>query len=616
MFRYLALLWNPEATIACEAAAAKEVTLRRIWPGWPCALSIPGAVVYCEQLHCREGGTARLPDGSGVLLGIAFSKHDGSELTRETRPSHTLSILRSDELCATQGRQVVETIWGSYVLIFGCRNYSTRYILRSPAAALPCFHSQHGGVRIYFSDVNDFCAIHGKDLSINWPLIRAQAALGDHVTRETGIQEIQSVEGGECIMHFGSDVRHNIFWNPCKLASQAGIKSFQEAVASLRYETRRAVHTWASRYSSILVQLSGGLDSSIVLSCLASAPSRPRLHCVNFYAADCPGDERDFARSMAAEVSVPLSEVPRYPTCDLGVFMHCDRTARPALNFTGPGRFEALSELTRRQDCEVLFDGELGDNIFGWAVSGEPVADHIFRRGPFVQVPAIARDVARMKRISVWRVMTRAIRYSLSPSWPRTMFLFVNTVTGRDPDRLRFVTKEALDAYRNESERYIHPWFAEVAETAPGSVYLIYALLLTTSTDYHIPFTKFKTLNCIHPLVSQPLVECALRIPSAFAVRTGWNRAVARAAFSNELPTDVLQRTCKTTSSPWVTQTIRQHASWLRSFLLDGALAAQGILDRKRVEETLSERISPSTTVAAELFHHIYIEGWLRQWIT
>lgn len=616
MFRYLALLWNHTSGIASEAAAATEVTLRSTFPGWQRALSISGALVYCERLQGIEGGTALLPNNSGVLLGVAFSKHDGRELTRHVQPDFTRSVLHYDELCETQGKHAIETIWGSYVLIFGSRDNGKRYVLRSPAATLPCFISHHDGIRVYFSDVNDFCAIHGDCFSINWPLIRAQAALGDHVTRETGLQEIECLESGECVSHSCAEVRHKILWNPCKLANAPGFTNFKDAVASLRHETQRAVHTWASRSSSVLVELSGGLDSSIVLSCLASAPSRPRIRCVNFYATGCPGDERSFARSMAAKVCVPLYEIPRYTTCDLDIFLECDRTARPALNFTGPGRFEALSELSRRNDCDTLVDGELGDNVFGWAVSAEPVADHLYRHGSLALVPVIARDVARMKRFSVWEIFARGIRYSLSPSWTKTLFLFANTVSGRDADKRRFITQEALNAFREEAKRFTHPWFSEIDATAPSSVYLIYALLTTTSTDYHIPFTKFKALNYIHPLVSQPLIECALRIPGAFAVRAGWNRAVARAAFCDDLAKDIAQRTCKTTTGPWVTQIIRQNASWLRTFLLDGALARQGILDRKRVEEALSEKLSPSTAIPSELFYHIYIEGWLRRWLT
>ena len=616
MFRYLALLWNHKSGVVSEAAAAAQVTCRTMHSGWQCALSIPGVVVYCERWASREGGTALLPHNYGIILGIAFSKSDGHELTQQAQSDHVRPVFHYDDLCATHGKHAVETLWGSYVLIFGARDSSKRYVLRSPAATLPCFLSQHNGVHIYFSDVNDFCAIHGEDFSINWPLIRAQAALGDHFTRETGVCEIDSLEGGECVEHDEAKIRHHILWNPCKLANEPGFNTFRDAVTSLRCETHRGVHAWASRYSSILVELSGGLDSSIVLGCLASAPSRPRIHCVNFYAANCPGDERRFARSMAAKARVPLYELPRYPTCDPDIFLHCDRTARPALNFTGPGRFEALSELCRRDGYDALVDGELGDNVFGWAVSAEPVADHLHRRGSLALVPVIARDVARMKRVSIWRMLSRGIQYSLSPKWTRTLFVFANTVSGRDADQRRFITREALDAFRDESARFAHPWFSEVDATAPSSVYLIYALLSTTSTDYHIPFTKFKALNYVHPLISQPLVECALRIPGAFAVRTGWNRAVARAAFSGDLPEDIVQRTCKTSSSPWVTQTIRRNASWLRPFLLDGELARQGILDRARVQAALSEKLSPSATVTAELFYHIYIEGWLRQWLT
>jgi asparagine synthase (glutamine-hydrolysing) len=191
----------------------------------------------------------------------------------------------------------------------------------------------------------------------------------------------------------------------------------------------------------------------------------------------------------------------------------------------------------------------------------------------------------------------------------------MNTIAGRDPGALRLITHEAQEAYEHEIERYVHPWFREAPTPPPSSVLLLYGLLTTTSTDYHVPFTEFKTLNHVHPLVSQPLLEIALRVPGAFSVKSGWNRAAARAAFCCELSKDVSQRTCKTSTTPWVTETIRQHAGWLREFLLDGALACNGILDRQRVEAVLANQLSAAAIIPAELFYHIYIEGWLRQWL-
>jgi asparagine synthase (glutamine-hydrolysing) len=68
------------------------------------------------------------------------------------------------------------------------------------------------------------------------------------------------------------------------------------------------VQAWATCYRGILHNLSGGLDSSIGLSCLTSAPNVPPLTCLHYFASGPNEDERPYARLMARHAGVELVE--------------------------------------------------------------------------------------------------------------------------------------------------------------------------------------------------------------------------------------------------------------------------------------------------------------------
>lgn len=192
-------------------------------------------------------------------------------------------------------------------------------------------------------------------------------------------------------------------------------------------------------------------------------------------------------------------------------------------------------------------------------------------------------------------------------------FLQKSELTGAES--IRLVTREVLSAYYDEMDRFVHPWFRGQIVPTPSSVQLIHALIVTTSTAYECPFSLPDQPAYPCPLISQPLIETALRIPGRFSVHQGWNRAAIRAAFSAELSDEVRLRSSKTNTTPWVRLAIRANLPWLREFLLDGILARERILDRDKMDSVLSTALNNSEVLINHVFVQLYIEGWLRQWV-
>ena len=165
------------------------------------------------------------------------------------------------------------------------------------------------------------------------------------------------------------------------------------------------------------------------------------------------------------------------------------------------------------------------------------------------------------------------------------------------------------------ADRFLHPWLKESRRIAPGSHGLLFGLITVTSAIYHSPFSDPHDPLRVSPLVSQPLLEIALRMPTHLHCKFAQDRAVARAAFADVLPPEILQRGLgKGGPTLWVRDVIESNTGFLREFLLDGILVRQRLIDRKKLETVLSPRIAKSTVIAGDIFAKLYIEAWLRAW--
>jgi asparagine synthase (glutamine-hydrolysing) len=163
--------------------------------------------------------------------------------------------------------------------------------------------------------------------------------------------------------------------------------------------------------------------------------------------------------------------------------------------------------------------------------------------------------------------------------------------------------------------RFLHPWLKQSRRIAPGSHALLFGLIAVTSSTYHSPFSGSQEPVRVSPLVSQPLLEIALRMPTYLHCKFAQDRAVARTAFADVLPPEILQRGLgKGGPDLWLAEVIANNIGFLREFLLDGILAHRRLIDRTKLETVLSPRIAKSTVVAGDIFAKLYIEGWLRAW--
>jgi asparagine synthase (glutamine-hydrolysing) len=609
--RYFSVVWNPRVTGAKELIGHVERCLAHRSPPLEIALSNPGLFLLTEKLSPGgKVGPTLLNTWTGAVVGTIFRRDSFQAL-----PTSRFSEFDSREIDRTRGGALIKSFWGSYVAFLQSTEGGITRVLRSPVSHLPCYYTAFRNVHIIFSHIDDLRSLELISLSINWDRITAQASMLDFLNGETGLVDVFALESGTCLEIGDSGCKVRMYWRPNPNLWRHPIGGFEDAAATLRDTVISCTSALSAAHDSVLVQLSGGLDSSIVLTALARTRSQRRLSCVNYY-SDLSGDERRYARSMADKWQVPLVEHERTPDFDLRRILNCARTASPVLNFSAFDTAPKNALLASQCGATALFDGELGDNVFGSGVQHEVFEEYLRTAGLNGHALRVALEFAILHRVSIWRVFHRGIRDGLfkrpATSWNTEDY--VKTLVDVRADE-RLISEDSLMLHRSRRARFEHPWFKDVGDIPAGKQQLTYALQVITSSCYEAPFPEAIDLPTISPLSAQPVVELALAIPSHFHIRNAVNRSLARTAFENDLSEDVLFRgNAKGGPDLWLQDIVARNRSFLRETLLDGVLVQRGILDRHKVERRFAEnpqRVSPRAT---EVIVQLYIEAWARNW--
>ena len=600
MFRYVAFVWNERDAAARESAQAMLQRHGAAAREWRVALRGSGAEVRYASTGAGSCTAYVLAEGGGVVLGNLFAR---SPEGVSTAAAPALGAADSRAMLDTNGRHLIEAFWGRYVAFLHDAEARATWIVRDPSGALPCYLVRCRGVDVYFSWIDDIVDLVDSPLEVNWSYLIATVCFLREHSHGTALREVTQVLSGECVETRAGTSKRLFYWDPLQIANTDVIEDLGVAVAAMRQCVRDVVHAWASRHAHVLLSLSGGLDSSIVLACLMDAPSHPRVTCFHYYPAGADLDERDFARAAAAKAGLELLERPRGSSFSLQPLLSIHRAPEPTNYpyFLEHSRLDA--QLAAEQGAAALVLGYGGDQLFYQERGEWAAADFLHRRGLRPGVLRVALDAAQMDQISVWHVLREAVSgYLGHQRW--------NVL--QEAGRMRPLLVPAVVAEARRDARFVHPLLRHPRGTPSGKLW--HAHQIIQPFDFYDPLGREGDPERISPLFSQPLMELCLRIPTYVLTAGGWDRAVARRAFYDELPPAIRNRRHKGGIEEHVRLTLEHNRGLLRELLLDGALVREGIVDRARLAEVLSGRATPIASGSGEVLEYAGIEAWLRCW--
>lgn len=460
-------------------------------------------------------------------------------------------------------RWYCENRWGRYVILFREADGQVRSIFRDPCGALAAFHWRTGGVQIVASDTPDWLMTAARPRTgFDWTVVRQMLAQPWATPVTPGLLGLDAVGPGALHTVDGPIIE---LWSAEAIAARPE-RNEARAVAQLRRRLDVCVAALSDQ-ASLGVELSGGLDSSIVAGALRTL-GRPVRLSLNTRAAEPETDETVFAQAVAERLGVPLTQRLRTEIPYSAVaFEATAGDPLPSQNGRDLDNDHTVAEACRTAGVDTLMTGKGGDALFFQMHTPLAFAD-LWQDKPLRSLfSAHLPGVARWTRTSTWSL--------------------IRTARSQEPG-------------------------AGAAGLPPAKRLQIAAI--SGGMAYYSRCRRAEVVDMVHPLMAQPLVEWALRTPVPLLVAGGRERGLARSVFEDRLPALVRNRRGKGDYAACFNRQAARNLPFLRAYLLDGRLAAEQVLDRTVMESRLDVDALRWTGGAPELLAAVSLEAWVRRW--
>lgn len=607
MFRYLALLWHERNEADASTATSLLNRIVDVSPDLRISFECAGMTVLSNAVPGRVAtGRCHLSGESGIVLGTLFRAPGLGEEASNARLT-SLEQHASRLIVDSGGQELIDNYWGRYVAFINDPTRGAKLVIRDPMGGLPCFICKVGGVSVAFSCLEDCLSTGMFQFTLNWQHVAARVALGGWDMPDTGLQQCRELRPGRRMqLSRGREVQREL-WSRSAVAARGTLDDLDLAADQLRAMTQSCTNSWASCYDSALVDISGGLDSSIVAACLARAPSKPRVTALKFHDAYTQPGETRRAQLVADHVGYELVDIDiQHQAIPVARLMAADLSVDLDLDVGVCEVLDARNHLARERGAAATFNGNPGDVLFGASTKEFGVLDYVHRHGFDNRVLKIALDVALMTDRSWWSMVAEGLRKP-QPMSERDLAKITMEVRKLPSDRARQAVVEKIDLYCAS---------AVAAGAPPGTSEFLSSF--TRGMQYYNHFgTALKGGSAepepVYVLRSQPLVELCLRIPPYIKNAGGRERWVARQAFINAIPTQITSTFWKDPAPNCGQITLLQSMATFREFLNDGMLMKQHLLDEGKLREALAVGPVRRSAYPSEVHDYLIAELWVRR---
>lgn len=550
-------------------------------------------LLRAEEMICKlESASVRVFASADVPT-LALLEHGlliGQVFTKNGRPiSQRLDINGSTHELTSH---LLQNTWGDYLAVLADSDDSSAItLLRDPSGAVPCVYSVVDGEGFITSDISLAVDLGLYRKEVDWQAIAHGLTFPYLKTARTALQRVRELLPGNMLTCRGRDVSVRSVWSPWRFVDK-GVRHKDPGVAAedIRAAISNVVRALSMGNDRFVVELSGGLDSSIVAICLREASLRTAFCTMVMPVSGT--DERPYARLVTEALEQEL--FPVEVGFDNRLEFSVPRSSVvPVMGSPQNATNEAWEAAGIRYGVDSFFSGGGGDTIFCYLKTAAPAADAFRERGVMAGIAAI-ENLSTLHRCTVFKAVRLTLKKMLRQ--PRTTWKENRTLL--NPACVSTVSEH-------------HPWMDAPPGTLPGDREKIHDLIGTqlfreTAFRGEEHFTHF-------PLLSQPVMEACLKVPTWMWIADGQNRAVARQAFAGRLPQGILDRRSKGSYMGYMTTIYIRNKLKMREFLEEGQLSAHDLLDHSALAAFFAMDIAPQDLSFLRIFDLCAAENWVRQ---
>ncbi|WP_345985235.1 asparagine synthase-related protein [Sulfurimonas sp. HSL-1656] len=497
---------------------------------------------------------------------------------------------------ALWGTSCLERMTGDFAFVLYDKSEERFFCARDSLGIKPLYYTLQDNHYHFSGDLELLFEKSGMKKNPNNRAIRSLLEHGVIDYMDTMYEGVFRLPPGCWMVIEKNDKRITRYWHPETIAINYGITQY-EAVERFRELFEQAIHSRIDDYETTAFELSGGLDSSAIVSSLCFRKKRQPLNIYSMRFGDLSCDEGEYIDSMASKYDI------------LPKFLHIDQTDYSkdydmAFSYKVNPHWPLLVTFTlmfpavHQMKCDgiaTIITGQGGDHV----MAGSPYTlTQLFKQMRFLRLAYELRHIENRKAV--------VKRYLLAPFINKRTKYYIKKLLGSDVETPR----QKKRSFRSIVEKHPHlpNAFALDLERVSGPV----QAMMMDAAAFHV-IEKYFGVEYRHPFFDVKLVEFMLSLPPEFKFGRGRTKNLLRLAMKGILPDKIRTRQDKAEFSSVLQQQI--DAIDLPPLLDDPLIVRTGWIDKEKIDvlygKYSNRRISPAETVT--FWRYINVEYWYRR---
>ena len=487
------------------------------------------------------------------------------------------------------GSACLERLRGMFAFAIWDENTRTLFAARDRVGIKPLYYHLSNKSLIFASEIKAILADEAVEREIAPETIDRFLTFSYLPGEETLFKNIRKLAPGHYMLHRDGKTDIHEYWD-LDFSKPAGAITAREAEGQLLDLLSDAVHSHMIADVPVGVLLSGGVDSTAVLSFAAERAEQVSTFTVGFSHAGL-ADERPYAQIAAEQFNTQHHEMTMSPA-DFAAFLpkYVWHMEEPVCEPPAVALYY-VSKLAR-EHVKVLLSGEGGDEAFaGYSNYRNLLWLERFKRGiaPFNGIAAqglsIIGSMLRMQRVAKYVPLMTA-------KFPDYYGSRTSYASGYSESSIRQLYSADLRQTTN-NEYSFHP-LRQLQSRAGGLGILDQMLYLDTKSwlpdDLLIKADKMTMANSVElrvPLLDHRVLEYAASLPANLKVRGLTTKYIARKALGSRVPKAILRRPKVGFPVPYESWLRKDLKSWVREILFDQVTTTRGYFDPRAVRALL-----------------------------
>jgi asparagine synthase (glutamine-hydrolysing) len=516
------------------------------------------------------------------------------------------------------GVRCLARLRGMFAFVIWDRKRRTLFAARDRFGQKPFYYAVRGQDFLFASEIKGLLA------SAVIPAEPEPVAVDYYLTQRfippplTMLRNVRKLPAGHWLTWHDGTVRVEPYWHMMFPTSPS--RRDADWIAELAERVDEAVRVHLVSDVPVGALLSGGIDSSIVVACMARHMEAPvPTFCVG--SDERHFDERKFARQVAAHCGTFHRE--RYVSGEpLAYIAHLVRCLDEPSDPIAACMFEAARFAA--QHVKVVLSGDGGDEVFAG----------FDRYAAFAWATRYA-SLPRWVREDVIRPMVRRLPESFRYKSLSQRMRWLDALGGEQGGRLyarmtsffRFGPEEKRWVYGPALRDLLATVDAEAAIAAPfehGGAEAVLHRMLYADTVTRLPeHTLLLTdrLSMAHglemraPLLDHELAEFCAAMPAHLKIRRGITKFAMRQAARGWLPSDIVKRQKQGFMFPVAYWLQAETLATIRTSLLQGPLVADGWITPTAVERLLMEHARHRIDHHVRIWMLLNLDAWHRLYV-